>query len=113
MDVEYVCATPELRDRLKERSGSNASDFVRFDEHAYSLIALVDGEPAALIVAKKRPLASPPADCEAVEITSPASLTVTVLVTVWPVRVMRPKMMPMGMIQTSRKKVVSLSSFSG
>ena len=59
MDVEYVRATPELRDRLKERSGSNASDFVRFDEDSYSLIALVDGEPAALIVAKKRPLSPP------------------------------------------------------
>jgi hypothetical protein len=41
MNVEYVCATPELEKRLQERSGSNASDFIRFNDNTYSLITLL------------------------------------------------------------------------
>ena len=32
MDVQYVRATPELKAQLKAQSGSNASDFIRFDK---------------------------------------------------------------------------------
>jgi hypothetical protein len=64
-------------------------------------------------VAEARPVASPPAVREAVEITSPASLRITVLVTVSPAPEMRPRIMAIGMIQSNLKKVVIRSSFSG
>lgn len=59
MNVEYVPATPELKRRMEEQSTSNASDFIRFEDRTCSVIALVDGEPIGLIVAKLRPLGTP------------------------------------------------------
>lgn len=54
-----MCAIPELKAQLKAQSGSNASDFIRFDGDYYSLVALVGDRPVALIVAKKRSLTPP------------------------------------------------------
>ncbi len=59
MDMQYVSATPALVAQYKQRSGSNAVDFVRFDENYCSVIALDGGQPVALIVAKRRPLPEP------------------------------------------------------
>ena len=59
MKVIYISATPELQRKYKEQSGSNASDFIRFDDGYYSLVALVAEKPIALIVAKKRHLSEP------------------------------------------------------
>jgi GNAT superfamily N-acetyltransferase len=59
MVIEYVSATPDLKRVWKEQSPSNASDFICFNEDYHSVIAMVDGRPAGLIVAKKRRLAEP------------------------------------------------------
>lgn len=59
MHVQYVHATPDLKIAFKARSGTNASDFIRFDDNYLSLIALAGNQPIALIVAKARPLAEP------------------------------------------------------
>ena len=59
MNIEYVHATPELKAAFKAQSGTNASDFIRFDDNYFSLIALDENKPIALIVAKTRFLAEP------------------------------------------------------
>jgi GNAT superfamily N-acetyltransferase len=59
MQIIYVPATPELQRQMKEQSSSNASDFIHFEDNFYSVIAVDDSNPIALIVAKKRPLSKP------------------------------------------------------
>jgi GNAT superfamily N-acetyltransferase len=59
MDIAYVQATPELKRAYQAQSGSNASDFIRFEDGYCSLIAMADDKSVGLIVAKMRPLAEP------------------------------------------------------
>jgi GNAT superfamily N-acetyltransferase len=59
MDIQYVSATPELTAQYHEQSGSNATDFVHFDDDYYNMVALADGEPVGLIVAKRRSIPEP------------------------------------------------------
>lgn len=59
MEIEYVLATPELKNTMKERSNSNACDFIRFEDNYLSIMGLDNGIPIALIVAKQRPLPPP------------------------------------------------------
>ena len=59
MPIAYVPETPGLKRDYKARSGSNASELIRFDDNAFSLVAVVDDQPVALIVAKLRPLSEP------------------------------------------------------
>jgi GNAT superfamily N-acetyltransferase len=59
MYIQYVRATSELTAAFKACSGTNASDFIQFDDNYLSLIALAEDQPIALIVAKTRPLAEP------------------------------------------------------
>lgn len=59
MNIQYVLATPELKQLWKEQSPSNASDFIRFDDNYLSILAMVGERPVGLIVAKTRCLAKP------------------------------------------------------
>jgi GNAT superfamily N-acetyltransferase len=59
MQIHYVYATPELIHKYQEVSGSNASDFVNFDDSTYALFAVDGVQPIALIVAKQRYLNEP------------------------------------------------------
>ena len=59
MNITYVTATSELKQRMKQESASNASDFIRFEDNYFSIVALDGGTPIGLIVAKKRHLSKP------------------------------------------------------
>ena len=59
LQISFVAGTPDLKRAYRERSVSNASDFVRFEEGYCSRFALQEGVPVGLIVAKKRPLGEP------------------------------------------------------
>ncbi len=59
MDIQYVSATPELVALYHAQSGSNATDFVRFEDTYYNVIALDGARPVGLIVAKRRPIPVP------------------------------------------------------
>ena len=59
MNYEYISVTPVLKERWKEYSSSNASDFIRFEENYYSVMAMSGERPVGLVVAKKHSLASP------------------------------------------------------
>ena len=59
MNIQYVSATPELKQFWKEQNPSNASDFIWFDDKYFSIIAMADERPVGLIVAKYRCLAKP------------------------------------------------------
>ena len=59
MDIEYLRVTPELNNKLKAQWDSNAGDFIHFGDDLYSLVAVLDDDPIALIVAKVRGLSEP------------------------------------------------------
>jgi predicted N-acetyltransferase YhbS len=70
MAITYSPATPELKLRMKAQSSSNASDFIRFNDNYFSVVALDESTPIGLVVAKKRNLSKP------VEILSEAYIDV-------------------------------------
>jgi GNAT superfamily N-acetyltransferase len=59
MDVQYLEVTPELKELYSVQSGTNACDFIQFDTNYYSVMALAEGRPIALITAKSRCLPEP------------------------------------------------------
>jgi GNAT superfamily N-acetyltransferase len=61
MSTTYVVATPELRERYRAPSGTNACDFIHFEDDHCAVMALVDQQPVGVISAKRRFL-SPPLD---------------------------------------------------
>ena len=59
MSIDYVRVTPKLQSKLAAQWASNAGDFIRFDDEYCSLVAVADGDPIGLIVAKVRGLSEP------------------------------------------------------
>ena len=57
--ITYVFGTPEIKQQMQETSETNACDFIRFDNDYFSVFALTDGKPIALIGAKIRSISEP------------------------------------------------------
>ena len=59
MSIRYEAGTPGHVGRMRERTTSNACDFVRFDDQHFSIFALDGDEPVGLIAGKRRALPAP------------------------------------------------------
>ncbi|MHB1356170.1 MAG: GNAT family N-acetyltransferase [Anaerolineae bacterium] len=57
--ITYVPGTPEIKQKMQATSESNACDFIRFDSDYFSLFALSDGKPVALVGAKIKSISEP------------------------------------------------------
>ena len=57
--ITYLPGTPETKQQMQVISETNACDFICFDDHYFSVFALTDGKPIALIGAKIRSMSEP------------------------------------------------------
>lgn len=57
--ITFVPGTPEINLQMRASSETNACDFIRFDNDYFSVFALNDGIPIALVGAKIRSISEP------------------------------------------------------
>lgn len=57
--ITFVPGTPEIKQQMQATSESNACDFIRFDSDYFSVFAISDGKPVALVGAKIRSISEP------------------------------------------------------
>jgi GNAT superfamily N-acetyltransferase len=57
--ITYEPGTPEIKQQMQATSESNACDFIRFDSDYFSVFAMSDGKPVALVGANIRNISEP------------------------------------------------------
>jgi len=59
MGITYADGTPELKERYREETDTNAPDWVNFRDDCFSVFALCDGRPIGVIGGKRHRLSEP------------------------------------------------------